>query len=135
MAKVIFFEKPGCINNIRQKELLIKSGHLVVEKNLLEHNWKQDELLNYFKGLPVSSWFNQSAPSIKNGSINTDKLTEKQAIKLMLKDPLLIRRPLMSAKSQHKVGFEFSEIHQWIGLEEKMVEKDLETCPRIHIDD
>ena len=35
MATITFYEKPGCINNTRQKKLLEAAGHQVVAKNLL----------------------------------------------------------------------------------------------------
>ena len=35
MAKVIFYEKPGCANNAKQKALLAAAGHEVEARNLL----------------------------------------------------------------------------------------------------
>lgn len=132
MAEVVFFEKPGCINNTRQKKLLTNAGHHVIAKNLLEHDWKPDELLKYFTGLPVPLWFNQSAPSVKSGEIMPEEVTQTQAIELMINNPLLIRRPLINVNSQYKVGFDFTEIHNWIGLKDEIKDKDLELCPRSH---
>ena len=39
MASVLFFEKPGCVNNTRQKALLAASGHSVWARNLLAEKW------------------------------------------------------------------------------------------------
>jgi len=38
MATVIFYEKPGCGNNTKQKVWLAASGHTVLAKNLLIEN-------------------------------------------------------------------------------------------------
>ncbi|MEJ2140813.1 MAG: ArsC/Spx/MgsR family protein [Gammaproteobacteria bacterium] len=135
MAEIEFFEKPGCINNSRQKKLLVSAGHKVIAKNLLEQDWEPDELAKYFSGMPVSAWFNQSAPSVKNGDITPGNLTEAQAIKAMIKDPILIRRPLIRINSRYKSGFEYREIHEWIGLDGIDVEEDLESCPRVDIEE
>lgn len=35
MATVIFYEKPGCINNTKQKARLLAAGHEVQAHNLL----------------------------------------------------------------------------------------------------
>ena len=35
MAKIIFYEKPGCGGNARQKALLLASGHELEVRNLL----------------------------------------------------------------------------------------------------
>jgi hypothetical protein len=38
------------------------------------------------------------------------------ALKLMLEDHLLIRRPLMEAGVRRMCGFDPSTVHEWIGL-------------------
>ncbi|WP_217995184.1 hypothetical protein [Methylogaea oryzae] len=35
MATVLFWEKPGCVNNARQKRLLQEAGHTVLARDLL----------------------------------------------------------------------------------------------------
>lgn len=130
MAQIIFYEKPGCINNRRQKQLLRQSGHTVVAKNLLAEDWsdKPLQLREFFAGSPVSAWFNRSAPSIKQGLVNPDTLEADQAIGLMLTDPLLIRRPLMQVGQTKMAGFDEQKVSAWIGLGKP--EKDLENCPK-----
>ena len=54
MATVVFYEKPGCINNTRQKRLLVEAGHTVDARNLLTTNWLIDGLRSYFDGMPLS---------------------------------------------------------------------------------
>ena len=43
MARVVFYEKPGCIANRRQKALLRRSGHALELRNLLERALTVDE--------------------------------------------------------------------------------------------
>jgi nitrogenase-associated protein len=133
MVQVVFYEKPGCINNTRQKKILRHSGHNVIAIDLIKHEWDHNELLSYFSALPVSDWFNKSAPEIKSGKINPEKLSRQQALEFILEDPILIRRPLLKVGNQYRVGFDFEEIDQWIGLKVKAGEDaaDLETCSRI----
>ena len=95
MAHVIFYEKPGCGGNARQKALLAASGHDVEARSLLAETWSAKELRRYFGARPVEQWFNPASPRVKSGEIDPRSCTEEAALQLMLADPLLIRRPLM----------------------------------------
>lgn len=130
MAHLLFYEKPGCINNTRQKQLLRSAGHLVECRDLLEQKWDSTQLLKFFGSLPVSMWFNSSAPAIRDGDIDPSSLDENEALELMIKDPILIRRPLMKCGDDYRVGFEISEVDAWIGLASENDNEDLESCPQ-----
>lgn len=130
MTHVLFYEKPGCINNSRQKALLAAAGHTVQAKSLLTEKWTLDRLRTFFGNLPVTEWFNASSPRIYGGEITPDALDEVEALRLMLADPLLIRRPLMEVNGQRQVGFDQDAVDHWIGLSSKALQEDLETCPR-----
>lgn len=130
MAVVTFYEKPGCINNTKQKALLREAGHTVVERNLLTEPWTPATLRPFFGELPVPAWFNRSAPAVKSGEIDPDAVDETAALALMLAEPLLIRRPLMEAHGRKAVGFDTDAVDAWLGLAPQKREADLETCPR-----
>jgi nitrogenase-associated protein len=130
MATVYYYEKPGCINNTRQKKLLVAAGHQVVALNLLTEAWKPERLRVFFGLLAVRDWFNYSAPAIKLGDIDPDNLTEPEALALMLENPLLIRRPLMQVGDRLMAGFNQQAVDSWIGLTEIESTLDLESCPR-----
>ena len=128
MADIIFYEKPGCINNARQKKILREAGHKVDARNLLTEPWTAARLLAFFNGLPVDAWFNQSAPAVKSGEINPDALSAEQAIRCMLGNPLLIRRPLMEIGFRKIVGFEARQVSDLI-YETSVLRDDMEVCP------
>lgn len=131
MFTVIFYEKPGCINNQKQKALLLETGHEVQPENLLITTWTKEKLRPFFGDLPVKEWFNYTAPRIKSGDVNPEFLDENTALELMIADPLLIRRPLIQVGDVQTVGFNLEKINAWIGLKlEVSVNQDLETCPR-----
>lgn len=137
MARVIFYEKPGCISNNRQKKLLMQSGHTVVVKDLLSENWSANRSLlrAFFTGLPVTEWFNRSAPAIKQGLIDPNTLNGDQAIRFMLSDPLLIRRALMQVGEEKMAGFDEQKVNNWIGLAANEQNVDLENCPKAPLKD
>lgn len=133
MASVVFYEKPGCVNNSRQKLLLLDAGHAVESRNLLTQCWRADELRGFFGDMPVADWFNPSAPAVKIGEVIPSKLKAEQALALMLQDPLLIRRPLMRVGEQRLAGFDIPTVDRWIGLGvSNTTDDDLEHCPRRH---
>ncbi len=130
--KVEFFEKPGCINNTRQKTLLREAGHEVVAHNLLSEAWTPDRLRPFFGSLPVAEWFNRTAPRVKSGEVVPEQLDETAALAAMVIDPLLIRRPLMAVAGECRVGFDPRAVSAWIGLTPTALQPtlDLERCPK-----
>jgi nitrogenase-associated protein len=134
MADVIFYEKPGCINNTKQKKLLTEAGYDVDARNLLTELWTKESLLEFFKSMPTNTWFNLSAPAIKAGAVNPDMLTADQAINCMIADPLLIRRPLIQVGDVKLVGFEphkLAEVFTELNLHNRSIQhEDLESCPK-----
>ncbi|CAN1211280.1 Nitrogenase-associated protein [Tumidithrix helvetica PCC 7403] len=133
MAKIIFYEKPGCINNTKQKALLQASGHVVEARNLLTESWSPESLYQFLKDRPQWEWFNRTAPLIREGEIVPEKLDEQTSLALMVKNPILIRRPLIQVGDRYTVGFNLAKIDAWLGLTAangNIKELDLETCPR-----
>lgn len=134
MAHVVFYEKPGCINNTCQKKLLAEAGHEVDARNLLTTEWNAESLIHFFYGYEVKQWFNRSAPMVKSGEVVPEALSEDEALALMVQFPLLIRRPLMLIEDIHFVGFDAEKIGALIGLVPIEGTKDLESCPRSHVE-
>ena len=121
MARVIFYEKRGCGGNARQKALLVASGHEVHARDLLTEPWTAASLRPFLEGRPVREWFNAASPRVKSGEIKPHRLTELEALGLMLIDPLLIRRPLMQVGDRREAGFDQAEVDAWIGLRKPAV--------------
>ena len=129
MATVIFYEKPGCAGNARQKRLLTDAGHAVEPRNLLTEPWTTQSLRPFFGDRPVADWFNKAAPLVKSGEIDPESFDEKAALEALIATPLLIRRPLMQVGDRRETGFEPALVEAWIGLAEP-VEGSIEGCPR-----
>ncbi|MGO9445339.1 MAG: ArsC/Spx/MgsR family protein [Thiobacillaceae bacterium] len=130
MASIVFYEKPGCSSNAKQKVLLAAAGHSVWAKNLLTEKWTPMRLRPFFGDLPVSQWFNLSAPRIKSGELDPAHMSEDEALLQMVRDPLLIRRPLMEVGNECRAGFDPGEVDRWIGLQSWLSDLDLEACSK-----
>lgn len=116
MARIIFYEKPGCAGHARQKALLIASGHQIDARNLLTEPWSTSSLRPYFGAKPVREWFNAASPRIKSGEVDPEKVTPQQALVMMIVDPTLIRRPLMRVGDHCEAGFDPGAVRAWVGL-------------------
>jgi hypothetical protein len=131
MATIIFYEKPGCATNARQRQLLEAAGHRVIRRNLLTEPWTAQRLRDFFGVAPVTEWFNRAAPRIKSGEIDTQRLSKQRALSLMLADPLLIKRPLLEIANVHIAGFDPQRLQAGMELARPEDAQDLQGCSRI----
>ncbi|MYM62272.1 ArsC/Spx/MgsR family protein [Pseudomaricurvus sp. HS19] len=111
-APITFYEKSGCLTNKKQKDLLRRAGYELLVENLLRHDWSATELLRFLGPLPVSEWFNPSAPAVKSGVVVPSELDADSAIALLLDEHLLIRRPLLEREGNCMVGFDLEDLQQ-----------------------
>ena len=122
---VVFYEKPFCAANAKQKAILRASGCTLIERNLLEHGLEHETLRSFMGDKPVIEWFNPAAPAIKNGQISPDTLDELQAIELLMNDPILIRRPLMIIGTEKLCGFDDKKVSE-------VLDRYVEPMPKIN---
>lgn len=128
MTDIIFYEKPGCASNAKQKALLEAAGHRLEVRSLLSWPWDEAALLAFLAPLPVAEWFNRAAPRVKSGEVMPYTLSQEQALALLLSEPLLIRRPLMAVGEARMVGFDSARVDAWVGLRENAPRANLEGC-------
>jgi hypothetical protein len=74
MTHVVFYEKPGCGGNAKQKAWLESAGHTLDVRSLLAWPWTADSLLAFLAPLPVAEWFNRAAPRVKSGEVVPEQL-------------------------------------------------------------
>lgn len=115
--EIVFYEKPGCAGNARQKAVLRAAGHEVVARSLLAEPWTAERLCAFFGEMPVAVWFNMAAPAVKAGTVRPDTLTADEALVLMLHQPLLIRRPLLQVGERLCTGFAAADLTSRLGLD------------------
>jgi nitrogenase-associated protein len=130
MTHLLFFEKPGCGGNARQRAVLLSAGHTLDRRNLLTAHWTRESLLAFLGRLPVAEWFNRAAPRVKSGEVQPEAQSVDSAIDLLLEQPLLIRRPLMQRTDNQSrfVGFDTAAVDAWIGLGTNPASPSLEGC-------
>lgn len=127
MAPIVFYEKPGCAGNARQKKVLQEAGYQLEVRSILAEPWTAEGLLAFFADLPIVQWFNMAAPAIKSGAIDPACLDRQQAMAVLLQDHLLIRRPLLVVAGRYLVGFDQQLVAEALGVQ---LAEPLEQCAR-----
>ena len=128
---IIFYEKPGCITNTRQKKLLMRAGFDVDARDMRTEDWGAHDLRSFFGDMAVVDWFNKASPKVKSGEVDPETIDETQAIKLMIEDPLLIRRPLLKTDLGLGCGFEADTLNR-LGLSGVDADVGREGCSNDH---
>jgi nitrogenase-associated protein len=116
MARVIFYDKPGCAGAARRQAMLVAAGHAVEARDLFAESWNAPALRPFFGAKPVREWFSSASPRIMSGEIDVENITPQQALVMMLVDPTLIRRPLMRVGDHCEAGFDANALRSLVAL-------------------
>jgi len=65
------------------------------ERDFFKNPFSRTEIEDLTQGKPTSEMFNFRSPSFKQLGLERDKLTNSNLIDLMLKEPRLVRRPVV----------------------------------------
>jgi arsenate reductase-like glutaredoxin family protein len=65
------------------------------ERDFFKNLFNLAEIEDLLQGKPASEMFNFRSPSFKALGLDKDKLSNKELIDLMLKEPRLVRRPVV----------------------------------------
>ena len=130
MHAVVFYEKPGCLTNARQKALLEGRGCELTVRNLLAEPWTATRLYAFLSNRPVAEWFNPAAPRIKSGEIDPQLQDRDSALALLLKEPLLIRRPLLDTGFGKTAGFDDITVLRPLGISADELGAGIHSCSR-----
>ena len=122
-----FYEKTGCSGNAKQKELLKSHNISFIVKSLLDTPWSKETLSEFFKGLEIKDIFNPFAPQIRDKEIDINSLSKDEAISLMIKNPILIKRPLLEINGTKICGFDIEKINSLFNVNID-TNKKLNTC-------
>ncbi len=114
--KIVFYEKPGCLGNKKQKELLKENGLEFEVKSILDTKWDKKTLESFFIGLEKHEIVNETAPKIKKGEIDLNSITKEQLIYKMISDPILIKRPLIIVGDSNICGFDIAKLNKFLNL-------------------
>ena len=130
MSAVVFYEKPGCVTNAKQKAMLERRGCRLTVRNLLSEPWNEERLYGFLHQLPVAEWFNPAAPKIKTGEIVPEALDIRSAMMLLLREPILIRRPLLETEHGKTAGFDDAQRLTNLGIPVGEIDAGYQACSK-----
>ena len=76
----------------------------ISERDFFKNPFSKAEIMELLKGKSPSEMFNFKSPSFKQLGLVKDKLGDNELIELMLKEPRLIRRPVVRTGGQVYFG-------------------------------
>lgn len=129
MAEILFFEKPGCINGEKQKNILRKAGNDLTCINILEYPWTKEELVRFIGDKQPAEFMNHTAPDVKRGIVKPEMLAIAEAIAFMVAKPILIKRPLIEVDGIRIQGFLDERLRPYLGTWDGS--EDVVTCPNL----
>ena len=105
----IFIEYPKCSTCQKAKKWLEENNIEFVDRNIVEETPTIKELTEWIKnsGQDIKKWFNTSGMKYKELNLKEKLLTmnDKEKIKLLASDGMLIKRPLLISNKGIFTGF------------------------------
>lgn len=83
---------------------LHEKGVEIEERNFFQNLFSEDELRQFLQGEKLSEVFSWNSPSFKALGLSADSLDDEALLQLMLKEPRLIRRPLVKVGDRLVIG-------------------------------
>ena len=65
------------------------------DRDFFKEPFSRDEIMELLQGKPATEMFNFRSPSFKKLNLDREKLSDNELIDLMLKEPRLVRRPVV----------------------------------------
>ena len=79
----------------KTKEFLSQKNVEINERDFFKNPFNRAEIEELLQDRPASEMFNFRSPSFKQLGLERDKITDSDLIDLMLKEPRLVRRPVI----------------------------------------
>lgn len=100
----------------KAKEFLSQKGIEISDRDFFKNPFNRTEIEDLLQGRSASEMFNFRSPSFKSMGLNSEKLSNDKLIELMLKEPRLIRRPVVRIVNEVHFGANtkrLAEILDW----------------------
>ncbi len=109
-GKVKFYYKPGCRTCKKAKEALERRGFELQLIDMIEDPPPRSLLETHIDAKDVKSYLNTHCQTYRTHDLRNDPPTKKGAIELMMRDPELIKRPVIVKDKMVLFGFDPEKI-------------------------
>ena len=106
MGEIVLYAKKSCAQCKKAISFLNKKGVSYQVKDIVSEPPPRSLLEKVIKAENIYASLNQSSTTYKENHLGKRRTTKNEAIRLMLKDPNLIKRPLIIRDNKAYQGFE-----------------------------
>ncbi len=104
--KVLFMQKPTCTTCRKAKKFMERRGFQLYFRDLAKERLSSSELEKLIGRHDYTEFLNPRNEVYRKENMKEEPPTRKRAIRMMAKEPNLIRRPLIVAGGRVVVGFD-----------------------------
>jgi Spx/MgsR family transcriptional regulator len=115
LKRVTLFTKSGCTTCIKARQFLLRQGVNYTERDIFKHPFSEIELRAIVAKRPVKEIFSYRSPSVKAMGLDVERMSDEELIQVMLQEPRLIRRPLLTSGPSVVIGFDENELLATLG--------------------
>lgn len=101
-----FLQKPGCSTCVKARKLLERRGVQLQFRDLWEDPLSATELEKLIGDRDHTDFLNTHSGAYRENNLAENPPTRREAIRMMAKDPRLIRRPVVIAGGRVVLGFD-----------------------------
>jgi arsenate reductase (glutaredoxin) len=104
--KVLFMQKPSCTTCRKAKKFMERRGFQLYFRDLAKERLSSTELEKLIGKRDYTQFLNPRNEVYRKENMKEEPPTRKQAIRMMVQEPNLIRRPVIVAGGRVVVGFD-----------------------------
>lgn len=118
MAEIVLYAKKSCTQCKKAITFLNKKGIPYQLKDIVHEPPPRSLLEKVIKAENIYASLNQRSTTYRENHLGKRRTTKNEAIRLMLKDPNLIKRPLIIRENKAYQGFEESSLLDFVAQQE-----------------
>lgn len=114
MGEIVLYAKKSCAQCKKAIAFLNKKGVKYQLKDIVQEPPPRSLLEKVIKAENIYASLNQRSTTYKDNSLGKRRTTKNEAIRLMLKDPNLIKRPLIIRDNRAYQGFDEKSLIEFV---------------------
>ena len=111
--KILLIEYPKCSTCQKAKKWLENHNIEFIDRHIIENKPTEDELKEWIpkSGKELKKWFNTSGMKYKELNLKDrlEDMSEKEKIKILASDGMLVKRPIVITENNILIGFKEEE--------------------------
>jgi Spx/MgsR family transcriptional regulator len=104
--RVQFLHKPGCTTCVKARNFMERRGYQLQYRDLWKDPLSAGELEKLIGPRDHSDFLNTHSEAYREKNLSENPPTRREAIRMMAKEPRLIRRPVIVAGGRVVLGFD-----------------------------